>query len=1130
MQNTHLQRRPPSSGGVSQMLEGPASWLVTFLVIPALLIAALLLPPVRLLDRLQVLTYTRIGTSGGSITDPDGTLITFPKEGMNGFFLASVKSTPRADFLAGQAGSKLYEAASRMQDYNLSPRSPFYRIDKQGTAPGQAILTIPIPNDSLPYETLGLYTWTGSAWELLPSEVIASGDGNDKLESRLDSVPDNFMVVQTQRSVPAVTANLGMAGKLPQGAQVAFEAKAGLFLRGDGNLEGTAPPSTGTTTLAELRNWEGDVIPKGVPRTDLVNNLLADPGLQDNQLRDVEQKVAQNNYAGVIIDYRGVDALPSARADFVHLISQLAERLHAGGKLVNVRVEPPKQISAEEWDTGGYDWRALGRVADKVIVPAPDDPRAFQKSGEMEALLHWATSQVERRKLQIELPAQSVERTPNYLLLKGYQEALRPLLGQVQAQAGAQDGQVDLKLDNPRLKDHVTWDDALGVYRYIYQDDQKLQRTVFIENAKSLSRKLSLLQKYNVRDITLRTPASNDIDPNIWGVLAQFQQGTDITAAGPQNMAVAFTVYGKDNKVILNNVRPLDDPKLTFNMPADPGELRVDAQLVGDRGEALSIPLSTVIGKVAKAAEAAPEAKAEAKTDATTEVKPEAKTENTEVANKSTEVAVASKAAKGTGPMMLASDILNAREGPGTNYPILGELQQGSSYRIVGKNQTGDWWQIDTGGDKLSWVIGELVKTTGDTSGIAVVDNVPEAQAVAAAAAPAAAPASTDNSQANNQTTDKPEDKPADQAQAPAAAAPAPVVSAPPPAGGGSFGYGVQGHMVDTGMTGQVINMTAGMGFNWVKQQIPWKRFEGSPGAIDYGPMEEIVNTAGGAGVSVLFSIVKAPDWARESGFDAGVEGPPADPNTYAKFVGAVAGHFCNTSLKAIEVWNEENLFYEWGSKPLNPGDYIALLAPAYAAIKGACPGMYVISGALTPAGSNPGKAVDDFDYLRGMFAAGLANYADGIGAHPSGYNVPPDVTWQDACAAIQVSGHNFNGACDSPHHSWSFRSTMEGYRQISVENGAANKLVWPTEFGWAIGPAANNNYGYADDNDANEQAQWTVKAYQMMKAWGWVGPAFLWNLNFRVTNPGSEMAQWGIVDQGWGPLPIYSALRDMPK
>ncbi len=155
MQNTQLQRRPPSSptnassGNVARLVEGPASWLITFLLLPILLLAALILPPVRLLDRLQVLTYTRIGSTGGAISDPDGTLVTFPQEGMNGFFLASIKDTPRADFLAGQAGSKLSEAANRMQDYNLVSRSPFYRIDKQGASPGQAILTVPIPNYSL---------------------------------------------------------------------------------------------------------------------------------------------------------------------------------------------------------------------------------------------------------------------------------------------------------------------------------------------------------------------------------------------------------------------------------------------------------------------------------------------------------------------------------------------------------------------------------------------------------------------------------------------------------------------------------------------------------------------------------------------------------------------------------------------------------------------------------------------------------------------------------------------------------------------------------------------------------------------------------------------------------------------
>ncbi len=106
----------------------------------------------------------------------------------------------------------------------------------------------------------------------------------------------------------------------------------------------------------------------------------------------------------------------------------------------------------------------------------------------------------------------------------------------------------------------------------------------------------------------------------------------------------------------------------------------------------------------------------------------------------------------------------------------------------------------------------------------------------------------------------------------------------------------------------------------------------------------------------------------------------------------------------------------------------------------------------------------------------------------------------------------------------------MEGYYNIMRKYGDGNKQLWPTEFGWAAGGAFHPSYGYANDNTYEEQAQWTVRAYQMMKAWGFVGPAFLWNLNWRMTENGSERAQWGILDANGGNLPAYDALAAMPK
>ena len=1061
--------------GLGQLMEGPGAWLLTFVVLPVLVLLVLFLPPVSLMDRLQSVTSTRISAAGGAITDADGTVVNFPPEGLQSSISASITSAPRPEFIEGQAGKAAYEAARNLPDY-LIPKSPYYEVELKGTEPTQSVLSVPIPNDSLPYETLGLYSWTGSEWVHLPSQVLVE---DDIVESKLEFVPHSFMVMQTVPAVPAVTADLDAGETLPEGAYVASMAVSGLQLRGDGALEGEAPVNTGSTTPV-VRNWSGDVV-----RTDLINNLLIDPGLQENQIVAIEQTLDRNGYPGVILDYRGVDAIPSARADYVYLVSRLAERLHANNKTLGVRVQAPTQVSAEDWDTLGYDWAGLGAVVDQLIIPAPVDPMAYAPGGQMDALMEWATDQVERRKIQIELPAQSVERSGNYLLPLGYAEALKPLLSQVISEGG--DGQqITLSLDNPRLRSAVIWDDQIGMYYYTYLDDQGLERTVYLETAGSIGKKLQDLAAYNVRKVSLAAPDVNDVDPNIWNVLLQFQQGGDLSGVLSQ-LSIAYTLYDENGNVVGQEVRPIDNPRVTMQPPSTEN-IRVEAQILNSNGVPLAAaqPATLSLGTRSSSEPADTDQPAAAEEGDAPAAEPQA---------------VAASASAPTsapdGPNLSSGQIVNVRGGPGTAYGVVGQVSPGQYYAVTGKNETNDWWQIDYNGQQ-GWVIDQLVSATSAASEVAVVTDIPEP--------PVAAAADTSS------------------------AASAPVVAAPAPTGGGSFGYGIQAHMVHNDQAGQVMASVQGMGFNWVKQQVEWSVFEGSEGAIDFGALDGIVNAANGAGINVLFSVVNSPAWARESGFDSSVGGPPADPQKFANFLGALAGHYCGSSLKAIEVWNEENLHYEWGNKPLNAADYVALLAPSYASIKAACPSMYVISGALTPAGSNPGKAVDDFTYLEQMFQAGLNNYIDGVGAHPSGYNVPASVTWEEACAAIQVSGNSFNGACDSPHHSWSFRSTMEGYRNIMNVYGASDKKIWPTEFGWAAGGAYNPAYRYADDNSFEEQAQWTVEAYQMMKNWGWVGPAFLWNLNFRVVANGSEKAQWGIVDPGWGPLPAYSALAAMPK
>lgn len=308
------------------------------------------------------------------------------------------------------------------------------------------------------------------------------------------------------------------------------------------------------------------------------------------------------------------------------------------------------------------------------------------------------------------------------------------------------------------------------------------------------------------------------------------------------------------------------------------------------------------------------------------------------------------------------------------------------------------------------------------------------------------------------------------------------------------------------------------MGFNWVKFQMAWKDVEPSPGTLNWGFWDEIIGAYNANGIKVMLSIPKAPDWARPADDDKSVEGPPADPAKYAEFVGRVAARYPG-KVQAIEVWNEQNLFYEAGGQGrVNPAAYTELLKMSYNAIKSVNADMIVISGAMTPTGAPPPAAMDDVEYLRQMYALGAKGHFDALGAHPSGFANPPDASYQ---------GGDFDPTRGyDDHRSFFFRATMESYRQVMIENGDGHKTIWPTEFGWPVWRfTGDQRFVFAQSNSVDQQAQYSVRAFQMGKEWGWVGTMFLWNLDYNVTAANSELANFGIAG-----TPAYNALANMPK
>ena len=239
--------------------------------------------------------------------------------------------------------------------------------------------------------------------------------------------------------------------------------------------------------------------------------------------------------------------------------------------------------------------------------------------------------------------------------------------------------------------------------------------------------------------------------------------------------------------------------------------------------------------------------------------------------------------------------------------------------------------------------------------------------------------------------------------------------------------------------------------------------------------------------------------------------------------------------IDAYEIGNEVNLdaSYGWQAAPL-AADYATLLCVAYDKIKQADPAAIIVSAGLAPTGrvqgnwnghpGHNGQYQDEREYLAEFLAAGGENCLDVVGYHPYGfsadYNAEPDIPSADP---IQNCA---NGFC--------FRGAEKLY-EVMQANGAGDKKIWATEFGWIIQPPAQC---LSDPSwqgrlwqivSETKQASNLQGAFQYADAnWSWMGAMFVFNLNFNT--PGwyplcEQMRYYAVKDR-----PAEIVLAAMPK
>jgi hypothetical protein len=318
-------------------------------------------------------------------------------------------------------------------------------------------------------------------------------------------------------------------------------------------------------------------------------------------------------------------------------------------------------------------------------------------------------------------------------------------------------------------------------------------------------------------------------------------------------------------------------------------------------------------------------------------------------------------------------------------------------------------------------------------------------------------------------------------------------------------GAGIQVHLF-AGDDTRTLRWVQGLGLEWVKQQIDWNVIEHGPGNLEWEPLDRVVELCEAFELKLLIGVVNAPSYLRS---DPTWFGPPTNYGEFRRFMQQLAERY-RGRVAAYELWNESNLAREWTGETLDATRFVALVAEGAQGVRAGDPAALIISGAPAVTGINDGvNAIDDRLYFQGMLQAGVVQWVDGIGVHPYGFANPPEASSSDP---QQVTPSHNN------HPSFFFRDTLEDYRQLLLQYGAGDLPLWVTEFGWpsvdGMGDVDTTGWEYARHVSEQQQADYTVAAFQTGLGTDWIGPMFLWNLNISTI--------WG----GERPESAYSLLR----
>jgi hypothetical protein len=331
----------------------------------------------------------------------------------------------------------------------------------------------------------------------------------------------------------------------------------------------------------------------------------------------------------------------------------------------------------------------------------------------------------------------------------------------------------------------------------------------------------------------------------------------------------------------------------------------------------------------------------------------------------------------------------------------------------------------------------------------------------------------------------------------------------------------------------EAMRLIAEAGIKWIRQEFAWEDIEihgkgdfedrrHEPYKPAWEKYDHIVELAEKYDLKIMARLSNPPAWTRVMTNTVGTYAPPDHLSDYGDFVEAVVTRY-KGRIPAYQIWNEPNIYPEWGEYPINAEEYTALLREGYTRVKAIDPEAIVVMGALAATIEldrirrydangqliSPG-GLSDVLFLQQMYNAGAAPYFDVLAMQGYGlWSGPTD-------RRMQPRVLNF--------------SRPLYIRDVMVRNGDAHKPIWLSELGWNAVPPESGIPAVYGQVTLEQQGRYAALAYQrMQREWPWLGVGFYWFFKQADEREKDSNPQYyfRMVEPDFTPLPVYQAIKE---